>query len=48
MDGSDVDVNSDLDFFKQLFIGGEGILDTSGFDWTQMEQFSLEVSKRLS
>lgn len=32
MDGSDVEVNSDFDFFKQLLIGGEGILETSGFD----------------
>lgn len=46
MDGRDVDVNSDLLFFKQLLMGGEGIRDTSGFDWTHIEQFSLLVSNR--
>lgn len=47
MEGKDVlEVNSWflLDFFRQLLIGGEGILETSGLDCTQSVQFSLAVS----
>lgn len=43
-----LDVKSFLLFLRQLFIGGEVILDTSGFDCTHNEQASLEVSKVLS
>lgn len=43
-----MEVNSDLLFFKQLLIGGDGIRETSGFDCTHIEQFSLDVSKRMS
>lgn len=49
MDGSDIlEVKSFLVFLRQLLMGGEGILETSGFDWTHMAQFSLDVSNRLS
>lgn len=49
MDGREIlDEKSFLVFFKQLFIGGDVILDTSGVDCTHMVHASLDVSIVLS
>lgn len=43
MDGSEVlDVNPREFFLRQLLIGGEDILDTSGFDFAQIVQVSWQ------
>lgn len=50
MDGNEVlDENSwFLLFLRQLLMGGEGILETSGLDWMQIVQDSFGASKCFS
>lgn len=44
MEGREVLELKVLVFLRQLLMGGDGILEMSGLDWTQMVQFSLGVS----